>query len=1059
MDDVVPARPGENVRGQGIIDMAATKTRVAILGGGIGALSAAFALSEIDPRGERYEITLYQLGWRLGGKTASGRNAKQGQRIEEHGLHIWAGFYENAFTILRAALKALDAPPNDPIRTIDDAFKRQNEIFYAEYTDGQWLPWPFWFQPDVDESVYPGRDSLWAPADNIVPPLSTLLLRTIASIIFNLNYYLEDWPGDQNAELAKAIAAMPAERRARLAAVSPDGKGHPLLLLAHRVGEKLHSDVEAIRRDAQGDMAALLHAFRGIVKEHQTIDGLEEGLRRLLILANLGICMLLGIIENDCLTDGLEVLDRYEFRSFLAQQDEEAANNAIVTALYEYIFAFRNGSREPSQQQVSACSAVQGLLRLFFTYKGAFFYKSVVGMGDTICTPIYQLLARRGVNFKFFHKVTSLEPTEDGSNIATIHIDKQVEFVDGRYDPLVLVKDYWCWPSEPKWQEIENGEYYALKGYNFENAYGPPNPPQPPPAARLSLQLGEDFDQVVLGISVGALDEICRPLMQQKPAWADMVGNLPTVRTMALQLWLDCAVGDLGGPYVAPGPSLETMGPIVTTCKPPLDTYSDMSQLLPAEDWPAPGPRSIAYYCAIMSDDSAPNDEQLAADYVKNASKDWMTSWLDTLWTNIGSGSTFRWDLLHAPSDISGSARLDFQFWRANINPSERYVLSLPGTLRHRMEPGKSGYDNLFLAGDWTRVPEINAGCVEVAAMSGLAAASALSGVYIPIVSTSPEPYITNAYVNYAGWITLPPAPYICNDSTFYGFAIPADLGACQRFLDRSFNRVAGRDQFRVMLDMAFVNVIQVRKSQAATPPFAEQGTMSETDVGLWLLVGSYERGAVLPKTIGFVPAYLFVDNAWSVVAGQEVWGFPKYHATIVQPISAPSNDPFDVSGLAIASYGPEAHASQQRIIQIEGTAGSTPTAAASPADAFRQLCAGADQERMKQLTSGPGMASFLGGVWGLPIPVFYLKQARSADSLTAASYKTLLNGALDLTGLRSWQLQSGNWSIEMSALDSLPFIRDLGLGTPVDGKLVLTATTRVWAEIDFTVARASPMA
>ncbi|XUM21775.1 NAD(P)-binding protein [Bradyrhizobium oligotrophicum S58] len=152
MDDVAPARPGENVRGQGrIIDMTATKTRVAILGGGIGALSAAFALSEIDPRGERYEITLYQLGWRLGGKTASGRNAKQGQRIEEHGLHIWAGFYENAFTILRAALKALDAPPSDPIRTIDDAFKRQNEIFYAEYTDGQWLPWPFWFQPDVDE--------------------------------------------------------------------------------------------------------------------------------------------------------------------------------------------------------------------------------------------------------------------------------------------------------------------------------------------------------------------------------------------------------------------------------------------------------------------------------------------------------------------------------------------------------------------------------------------------------------------------------------------------------------------------------------------------------------------------------------------------------------------------------------------------------------------------------------------------------------------------------------------------------------------------------------------
>ena len=154
--------------------MAGSKVRVAILGGGVGALSAAFALTEIDPKGEQYEITLHQLGWRLGGKTASGRNAEFGQRIEEHGLHIWAGFYENAFTILRSVLKSLNRPP---LLTIGDAFKRQNQIFYAEQVGGQWLPWPFWFQPDADETIFPGRDSLWAPVDQIIPPLSTLLLR------------------------------------------------------------------------------------------------------------------------------------------------------------------------------------------------------------------------------------------------------------------------------------------------------------------------------------------------------------------------------------------------------------------------------------------------------------------------------------------------------------------------------------------------------------------------------------------------------------------------------------------------------------------------------------------------------------------------------------------------------------------------------------------------------------------------------------------------------------------------------------------------------------------
>ena len=74
--------------------------RVAVLGGGAGALSTALALS--DPElGGRYQVTVYQMGWRLGGKGASGRNAAFDERIEEHGIHVWFGFYDNAFKLLR----------------------------------------------------------------------------------------------------------------------------------------------------------------------------------------------------------------------------------------------------------------------------------------------------------------------------------------------------------------------------------------------------------------------------------------------------------------------------------------------------------------------------------------------------------------------------------------------------------------------------------------------------------------------------------------------------------------------------------------------------------------------------------------------------------------------------------------------------------------------------------------------------------------------------------------------------------------------------------------------
>lgn len=44
------------------------KRKVAILGGGAGTLAAAFELSSLPGWQDRFEITVYRLGWRLGGK-------------------------------------------------------------------------------------------------------------------------------------------------------------------------------------------------------------------------------------------------------------------------------------------------------------------------------------------------------------------------------------------------------------------------------------------------------------------------------------------------------------------------------------------------------------------------------------------------------------------------------------------------------------------------------------------------------------------------------------------------------------------------------------------------------------------------------------------------------------------------------------------------------------------------------------------------------------------------------------------------------------------------------
>jgi uncharacterized protein with NAD-binding domain and iron-sulfur cluster len=105
-----------------------TVKKVAILGGGVSALTTALELSAEADWQERYEITVYQMGWRLGGKGASSRNEAANGRIEEHGLHIWLGFYENAFAVIRRCYEELGRPAGTPLATWTDAFKPHSYI-------------------------------------------------------------------------------------------------------------------------------------------------------------------------------------------------------------------------------------------------------------------------------------------------------------------------------------------------------------------------------------------------------------------------------------------------------------------------------------------------------------------------------------------------------------------------------------------------------------------------------------------------------------------------------------------------------------------------------------------------------------------------------------------------------------------------------------------------------------------------------------------------------------------------------------------------------------------
>jgi uncharacterized protein with NAD-binding domain and iron-sulfur cluster len=75
-----------------------------------------------------------------------------------------------------------------------------------------------------------------------------------------------------------------------------------------------------------------------------------------------------------------------------------------------------------------------------------------------------------------------------------------------------------------------------------------------------------------------------------------------------------------------------------------------------------------------------------------------------------------------------GCERLRGQWSRGNVTPTERYVLSVVGSSRHRLAVHDAGGPhNLYLAGDWTQCT-LNCGCMEAATISGMLCSNALTG-------------------------------------------------------------------------------------------------------------------------------------------------------------------------------------------------------------------------------------------------------------------------------------------------------------------------------------------
>jgi uncharacterized protein with NAD-binding domain and iron-sulfur cluster len=643
--------------------------RLIILGGGIAALTTAFYASEeshrrVFPNG----IHVYEKEDHLGGKGASRRadSPHVRARIEEHGLHVWFGFYDNAFALLAKCHTYLEeqvAKKNykrwsSSLRDVADGFRPCSRVAVMDYDGSRWLPWAADFPEDPTVHPWDARRS--GERLGSVEDLAGRALRLVESLLY-------------------ALAGRPAA----------SGRPHPTLLDASLLPVPVQlPKADFLTRDAEVMLAAaresrtgleqlsrLLALLAGTAKEvRYRLDEpvrSHSGLRRTWYVVDLLLAAVRGLIdEGIVLTGNFEPIDRYDLRAWLILHgaSEESVSSGVLKALvYDLAFAYAEG--KPEQPSCSAATGVYGLLRLLLTYRGAIMWKMNAGMGEVVFAPIYEALLRRGVKFHFGHEVEQISlARRNGRALA-----KQIVFGPA--------KGYVA-PSKLEHLSVENGPLAGKLPYWRAQEQRRMRTPAP-------INLGPN-DMVVYGLPVGTIAGV---IPRAPEPWRICAEKVKTVSTACLQLWLNVPV-DRYAPWSTPD---VTAGAYAE----PFDTWSDMKVLAGEVATRKAKPiRSVAYFTNVAPDGVSEQDLRALVDA-------FITGELTALWPQFD------------PNMVVD------KYPRLNDDASDRYTLSLPGSMAARLSPQDDSIANVRPVGDWTRT-SISAGCIEAAVISGMIAARVL---------------------------------------------------------------------------------------------------------------------------------------------------------------------------------------------------------------------------------------------------------------------------------------------------------------------------------------------
>jgi uncharacterized protein with NAD-binding domain and iron-sulfur cluster len=1015
------------------------RVKVAILGGGCGGLATAWALTATPALRQRFEVTVHQLGWQLGGKGASGRaphGSGAGQRIEEHGLHIWFGFYEHAFRMLRRAYEETELATGEDWWRVP--FEKCDSVsLYERRDDDTWVRQSIGLPPRGGAERGPPTEPRRAPLARVIARTTRLLATGLRAEFGSGERRRGGAVTDaSHPELAGAVTILDqmareldeVESTVRLDA---DDALRPLV----RGGERFTgSPLKAGRKVAIDPLLDRLSAYVHDLQDEFAKQETSDRMRLWSGVLELVAASLNGIIHDEVLWRGFTPLDQEDLREWLGRHganEETLTRSPVLRGLYDLTFAYRGGDKQ--RPSLAAGKGLQSLL-MMINYEGSFMWRMRAGMGDVVFAPLYLALKQRGVGFSFFSRVTRLRLMAGRPVVDAIELTREATVAAGpeRYDPVTRIGEWWCWPAAPYGEQLSDAEPRT------ETLVG-----------------GVDFDRVVLAIPVAALRDICAELARANPRFKQMLDGAETVRTKAFQLWLTRPIDELRAKLGEGG-----LDPPATAFAEPFDTYCDMSHLLDAERYgDEDGPQGVAYFCSVLPDSADGPQAELS---VRAGAARYLEEQARVIWpAAFDKSGNFDWSLVFDPVGRAGRDRLDAQYFRANVAPADRYVTTPAGSVESRLDPDQSGFENLVLAGDWTH-NGIDGGCVEAAVVSGERAAEAL-------IASRPGGYRNKRYIDY-GALATAPGPLLCERARLYCFFVKTDRARIQQLCDRVLSEpTGGALRYRVpRLGPVVLSLGMIAGLRSLHPAHSGRGSASEPEAAIWVptIAQRFEAGRYVDDHLAIFMPYIWVDDPIAFASGREVYGFAKTQGWMRplgdprakgqreagRPPDPPEELALDVYGAA--EYGPRSELGRRRLITVRraparrgATSGASRGAGGEGADVatlvahcLSELEPDSDARLdvgvrrsfapRERIASARSRAASLAELMSDQVARHvFLKQIRDAERGELAALQQIVEARSSATpGSLRWHRLRGSYELSVETLVTHPLEDELGL-------------------------------